>query len=58
MSNAKLVKKGSEYGFYLPKTNEQTLIDTALNLGYPLPTLNDGTVVDWANVKPDIEIPA
>lgn len=56
MTNAKLVKKGSEYGFYFPKTNEQTLIDMALNTGYPLPTINDGQNVDWANIKPDIEI--
>lgn len=56
MSNAKLVKNGNEWGFYLPATNEQAMIDKANNLGIALPTLNNGTQVDWPNVKPDISI--
>lgn len=55
MSNVKLVKNGGEYGFYLPATNEQSMIDKANNFGYPLPVVN-GTAVDWPNVKPDITI--
>jgi len=56
MTNAKLVKNNAEYGFYLPATTEEAMIDKALNLGYPLPTKDNGTKVDWDNVKPDIEI--
>lgn len=56
MTNAKLVKNGNEWGFYLPGTNEPSLIDKALNLNYPIPTTNNGQSVDWANVKPDITI--
>jgi hypothetical protein len=55
MTNAKLVKNGNEWGFYLPATNDATLIDKALNLNYPLPTLN-GSQVDWPQVKPDLTI--
>ena len=57
MTNSKLVKNGSEWGFYMPCTNEQAMIDKALNLGIPLPTLNDGQNVDWPSLKPDIVIP-
>lgn len=53
MTNVKLIKNGSEYAFYVPATNEQALIDKALNFGYPLPKTNNGQNVDWANVKPD-----
>lgn len=56
MTNVKLVKNGSEYAFYIPATQESTLIDKALNFGYPLPTKNDGQSVDWDNLKPDIVI--
>ncbi len=56
MSNVKLVKNGSEYGFFLPATNEQAMIDKANNFGYALPTINNGGNVDWQNVKPDIII--
>jgi murein DD-endopeptidase MepM/ murein hydrolase activator NlpD len=56
MSNAKLVKNGQEWGFYLPATNEQAMIDKALNLGYSLPTVNEGKTIDWANLKPDITV--
>ncbi len=56
MSNVKLVKNGSEYGFFLPATNEQAMIDKANNFGYALPTINNGSQVDWANVKPDITL--
>lgn len=57
MSNTLLVKKGSEYGFYLPATNEQAMIDKALNTGYPLATINNGQNIDWPNVVPDIVVP-
>lgn len=56
MTNARLVKNGSEYGFYLPAVNEQELIGKALNFGLPLPTTDNGSKVDWPNVKPDIVI--
>lgn len=56
MSNTKLVKNGTEWGFYLPATNEQAMIDKANNMGYALPTLNNGQNVDWANIKPDLII--
>jgi hypothetical protein len=56
VTNSKLVKKGSEWGFYLPTTSEQAMIDKALNLGYILPTTDNGTKVDWSKVKPDITI--
>lgn len=56
MSNVKLVKNGTEYGFFLPATNEQAMIDKANNFGYALPTINNGGNVDWGNVKPDITI--
>lgn len=56
MSNVKLLKNGSEWAFYVPATNEEALIDKALNFGYPLPTLEDGKKVDWNNIKPDINI--
>ncbi len=56
MSNTLLVKKGNEYGFYLPATSEAALIDKALNTGYALPTLNNGANVDFTNLKPDIII--
>lgn len=55
MSNTKLVKNGTEWGYYLPANSEQALIDKADNFGYPLPKTPDGKV-DWANVKPDITI--
>jgi murein DD-endopeptidase MepM/ murein hydrolase activator NlpD len=57
VSNAKLVKKGNEYGFYLPATTEQAMIDKALNLGIFLPTTDNGTKVDWAALRPDIIVP-
>jgi hypothetical protein len=56
MSNVLLVQKGSEFGFYVPATNEQAIIDKAINFGVPMPTKDNGTKVDWANVKPDIVI--
>ena len=56
MTNAKLIKNGNEWGFYLPATNEQAMIDKAINLNYPLPTTNNGQNVDWQNVKPEITI--
>jgi hypothetical protein len=56
MTNALLVKKGDEYGYYIPATNEPAMIDKALNFGYPLATLENGTKVDWNNIKPDIVI--
>ena len=62
MSNAKLVKKGNEFGIYLgagantPELGEQVLINLCNNVGYPIPTLNNGANVDWANLKPDITI--
>lgn len=58
MSNVQLVKKGSEFGFYLPANSEDALIDKADNFGYPLPKTPDGKKVDWAKVKPEIEINA
>lgn len=58
MTNARLVKNGNEWGFYVPATNDATLIDKSLNLGYPLPTLNNGTEVDWMNVKQDLNATA
>jgi len=56
MSNVLLVQKGKEYGFYLPATNDQSLIDKALNFGVPVPTTDNGAKIDWANLKPDIVI--
>lgn len=56
MSNVKLVKNGSEYGYYLPATNEQAMIDKANNFGYALPTINNGSQVDWNNIKVDIMV--
>lgn len=56
ITNAKLVKNGSEWGFYIPATSDATLIDKSLNLGYLLPTTANGTTVDWPNIKPDITI--
>lgn len=56
MSNVLLVKKGDEYGFYVPATLEAALIDKALNFGYPLPTLDNGNKVDWQNLKPEITV--
>lgn len=62
MSNAKLVEVTKadgtkEFGFYLPATSGETLIDKGLNLGYAVPTMKDSSgneQVDWANVHPDI----
>lgn len=56
VTNSKLVRKGNEWGFYVPCTNEPAMIDKALNLGYVLPTTDNGTKVDWPKVKPDITI--
>lgn len=53
MTNAKLVKNGNEWGYYIPAINESAMIDKGLNLNYPLPTTNNGANVDWANLKPD-----
>lgn len=56
MSNVQLVKKGTEYGYYLPANSEESLIDKADNFGYPLPKTPDGKKVDWLKVKPEIII--
>ena len=56
ITNAKLVKNGAEWGFYIPATSDATLIDKSLNLGYLLPTIDNGAAVDWPNIKPDITI--
>ncbi len=56
MSNVKLVKNGTEWGYYLPANSEQALIDKADNFGYSLPKTPDGKNVDWAKVKPEITI--
>ena len=54
MTNVKTVKNGSEYGFYVPATNEQAIIDKALNFGIQIPTKEGGTRVDWDLFKADI----
>lgn len=54
VTNTLLVRKGTEWGFFLPATSEPALIDKAINLGYLLPTTDNGTKVDWPNIKPDI----
>jgi len=56
MTNAKLTNNKGEWGFFIPATQESTLIDKALNLGYPLPTKNNGVNVDWDNTKADLTI--
>lgn len=56
MTNAKLVNNKGEWGFFIPATQESTLIDKALNFGYPLPTKVNGTQVDWENTKADITV--
>lgn len=58
MTNVKLVKRGNEYGFYIPATTGETLIDKALNFGYHLPTKVEAgkTVVDWDKVQPDFSL--
>lgn len=56
MSNVKLVNNKGEWGFLVPATTEDALIDKALNFGYPLATKEDGKKVDWGNIKADIVI--
>lgn len=56
MTNVKLVRNGQEWGFLVPATTEEALIDKALNYGYILPTLEDGKNIDWPNIRPDIII--
>jgi len=56
MSNVLLVKKGQEWGFYVPATNESAMIDKAINFGVPIPTTDNGQKVDWTNIHPDIII--
>lgn len=53
MTNAKLVKKGEEVGFYLPATNPEALKAMAMNYGIEIPILPDGSV-DWEKMKYDI----
>ncbi len=56
MSNVLTVKKGNEIGFYVPATNEDAIIDKAMNFGVALPKTADGKKVDWANFHPDLII--
>ena len=44
MSNAILVKKGGEYGFYAPTINPSNLIGDALHFGLEIPKNPDGSV--------------
>ena len=46
MTNVKLVKKDSEVGFYLPATNQESLIAMGKHYGIEIPLLEDGTV-NW-----------
>jgi hypothetical protein len=55
MSNVKLVQNGTEWGFYVPAIDGDSLVDKANNFGYPLPVVNN--LPDWPNVKADIVIP-
>lgn len=57
MTNSLLVKKGNEWGIYVPAIDEVSLIDKSLNFGLALPTKNNGKSIDWENVKADIIIP-
>ena len=43
MSNAILVKKGTEYGFYIPAINPSNLIGAGLNFGLDVPKNPDGS---------------
>jgi hypothetical protein len=54
MSNVKLVKNGTEWGFYVPAINGDSLVDKANNFGYALPVANGQP--DWPSVVPDITI--
>jgi hypothetical protein len=44
MTNAVLVKKGQEYGFYVPTINPSALISEALHYGIEIPKNPDGSV--------------
>ena len=44
MTNAILVKKGGEYGFYIPAINPSALVSLALNFGIEIPKNPDGSV--------------
>lgn len=56
MSNVLLVNNKGEYGFFVPATNDATLIDKSLNYDYPLPVVPGTQQVDWPNVKADITV--
>ncbi len=46
MTNTQILKKGTEYGFYLPAKSPEALIDKAMNFGIEIPLMPDSTV-DW-----------
>jgi len=50
MSNVKLVKNGNEYGFFVPASNEVSLIDKGMNFGMDIPTAGENKV-DWAKLE-------
>lgn len=56
MTNVKIIKNGSEYAFYVPATNEASMIDKALNYGLQIPTKEGGTKIDWEHFSPDITL--
>lgn len=59
MTNSKLVKKGTEYGYFDPATAEAALISQMRNRGVTPPLKPDGTL-DWdkVNAMLDFTLPA
>lgn len=56
MTNVKLVKKGTEIGFYLPAMNQESLRAMAMNFGIEIPLKEDQVSVDWDKLKVDYEL--
>lgn len=54
MSNAKLVKRGTEYGFFEPSINPSALISDGLHHGMEIPKNTDGSV-NFAEVDKLVE---
>ena len=56
MTNVKLVKRGTEIGFYLPAMNQESLRAMAMNFGIEIPLKEDQVSVDWDKLKIDYEL--
>lgn len=55
VSNAKIAKHGSEYGFFIPATTPEALISYGKNFARHIPHTDDHTVT-WNELKPEVEV--